>query len=77
VHPGGFFRHLSPGMLENTLSGPPALILYMIFAMATILWKMEPIPVNADNSQPIAESSIRENDATDVVFGPSTPAVKT
>jgi len=28
------------GMLENVLSGPPAIILYVIFAMATILWKM-------------------------------------
>lgn len=28
------------GLFENTLSGPPAVILYVIFALATILWTM-------------------------------------
>jgi O-antigen ligase len=29
------------GLFENTMSGPPAIIQYMIFAMMTILWKLD------------------------------------
>ena len=29
------------GLFENTMSGPPAMILYTIFALGVILWKME------------------------------------
>jgi O-antigen ligase len=28
------------GMFENTLSGPPAVILYVIFGLMTILWRI-------------------------------------
>jgi hypothetical protein len=28
------------GMFENTHSGPPAIVLYAIFAMMTILWHL-------------------------------------
>ncbi len=29
------------GLFENTLSGPPAIVLYIIFAMSAILWNMD------------------------------------
>ena len=35
------------GLFENTLSGPPAVILYSIFAMMTILWRMQNDPQGA------------------------------
>jgi hypothetical protein len=71
-----FFVIFFQGLLENTLNGPPALILYIIFAMATILWKMEPISVNTECGQSVPESPIPENGMTDTDFGPSTQAVK-
>jgi O-antigen ligase len=38
---GTFTAVFIQGMFENTLSGPPAVILYLILAMMTILWRME------------------------------------
>ena len=38
---GAFAAVFIQGMFENTLSGPPAVILYLILAMMTILWRME------------------------------------
>jgi len=29
------------GMFENTLSGPPAVILYALFALMTISWRLQ------------------------------------
>lgn len=34
------------GMFENTHSGPPAIVLYAIFAMMTILWRLNMEPDN-------------------------------
>ncbi len=41
---GTFVAVFIQGMFENTLSGPPAVILYSIFAMMTILWRMQHEP---------------------------------
>ena len=38
---GAFVAVFIQGMFENTLSGSPAIILYLIFAMMTILWRIE------------------------------------
>jgi len=44
---GTFVAIFIQGMFENTLSGPPAVILYSIFAMMTILWRMQNEPPGA------------------------------
>ncbi|HOG18398.1 MAG TPA: O-antigen ligase family protein [Syntrophales bacterium] len=44
---GTFVAVFIQGMFENTLSGPPAVILYSIFAMMTILWRMQHEPSGA------------------------------
>jgi O-antigen ligase len=44
---GAFIAVFIQGMFENTLSGPPAVILYVIFAMMTILWRMQNEPASA------------------------------
>ena len=44
---GAFVAVFIQGMSENTLSGPPAVILYVIFAMMTILWRMQDEPTAA------------------------------
>ena len=38
---GAFVAFLIHGMFEDTLSGPPAVILYVTFAMMTILWRIQ------------------------------------
>jgi O-antigen ligase len=37
---GALFAILIQGLFENTMSGPPAIVLYAIFAMMTILWRL-------------------------------------
>lgn len=32
------------GFLENTMSGSPAIVLYTILGMMTILWRLDRIP---------------------------------
>jgi hypothetical protein len=32
---------LIQGLFENTMSGPPAILLYTLFAMITILWSID------------------------------------
>ncbi|MDQ5984334.1 MAG: hypothetical protein CSYNP_00027 [Syntrophus sp. SKADARSKE-3] len=71
-----FFVIIFQGLLENTLNGPPALILYIIFAMATILWKMEPVTVNTYGSQSVPESPIPGNGTANTVLGFSTQTFK-
>ena len=45
-----FMALLIQGMLENILSGPPAVILYVIFALATILQRMTQTPTGKPGS---------------------------
>ncbi len=47
---GAFVAVFIQGMFENTLSGPPAVILYVIFAMMTILWRMQNEPATASRN---------------------------
>ncbi len=49
---GAFIAVFIQGMFENTLSGPPAVILYLIFAMMTILWRMQNEPATASREEP-------------------------
>jgi O-antigen ligase len=44
---GAFMAFFIHGMSEDTLTGPPAVILYVIFAMMTILWRMQDEPTAA------------------------------
>ena len=37
---GALFAILIQGLFENTMSGPPAIVLYTVFAMMTILWHL-------------------------------------
>lgn len=48
---GALFAILIQGLFENTMSGPPAIILYTIFAMMTILWRLHMESVTVMNKQ--------------------------
>ncbi len=54
---GTFVAIFIQGMFENILSGPPAIILYSIFAMMTVLWRMQNEPPGAPPDDVQARSS--------------------
>jgi len=60
---GTFVAIFIQGMFENTLSGPPAVILYSIFAMMTILWRMQHEPPGAPQAGASASNNTGEPNA--------------
>jgi O-antigen ligase len=60
---GTFVAVFVQGMFENTLSGPPAVILYSIFAMMTILWRMQHEPPGVPQAGASASNNTGEPNA--------------
>jgi len=60
---GTFVAVFVQGMFENTLSGPPAVILYSILAMMTILWRMQHEPPSIPRAGVSASNSTGEPNA--------------